>query len=127
MAASLGDYLKSINETKKDILINDKDAEDSYPQYVVTKTLSYHVDTILFANEVNKAKSLNNLQHYHCLLYSIRQGKRFARWSKPDEDDKIIEAIMKVNQCSRERALEQVKLLNDDGKQYFLKRTEQGD
>ena len=55
----LKDWLNSINQNKKNLYEEDPDAK--YPAYIVNRCMSGHLDTVLFANEMN----LN-----HCLLYT---------------------------------------------------------
>jgi len=47
------DYVNAINETKKDIMIDDL-AEKSYASFTVNRSLSYFSDTVLIANEMNR-------------------------------------------------------------------------
>ena len=53
------EYLKSINESKKDIMIDDL-AEKEYNSFIVNRGLSYFKDTILYANEMNRYHHLDN-------------------------------------------------------------------
>ena len=53
----LKDWLNSINFTKEN-LIEDPDAISSYPPYIINRCLSGHLDTVLFANEMNKYADL---------------------------------------------------------------------
>ena len=51
---SLTEYLKSINETKQNLLDSeDTTWEKEYPAWVVTKCMASHYDTVLLANEMN--------------------------------------------------------------------------
>ena len=54
MSYQLKDYLYSINQSKKNILDDDIDAERGYPPYIINRCLSSFTDTILYANEMNK-------------------------------------------------------------------------
>ena len=46
------EYLKAINITKKDVMVDDI-AENNYNSFIVNRSLSYFPDTVLFANEMN--------------------------------------------------------------------------
>ena len=50
----LKDWLNSINNTKKDLLEEDPLCQ-GIPPFIINKCLSGHMDSVLFANEMNKA------------------------------------------------------------------------
>ena len=45
----LKDYLYSINQSKKNILVDDINAEKKYPAFVINRCLSSFTDTVLLA------------------------------------------------------------------------------
>ena len=53
------EYLKAINESKKDIMVDDI-AEKEYNAFIINRGLSYFQDTILYANEMNRFHHLDN-------------------------------------------------------------------
>ena len=57
----LKDWLNSINFTKENLIEDDPEAIKSYPPYIVNRCLSGHLDTILFANEMNEQRE-NSVQ-----------------------------------------------------------------
>jgi hypothetical protein len=87
------DFINSINFTKKNMMRgteNDDLAEKSYVPYITNRTLSYFTDTLLYANEMNRfASTLDSKLQYEFLLNSIRPKKRFAKWSKPEQDNDL--------------------------------------
>jgi len=87
------DFTNSINQTKKDLMrgtANDKIAEKSYSPFLTNRALSYHNDTVFYANEMNTRHHLDNLLQYDFLLNIIRPKKRFAKWSKKDNDGDVL-------------------------------------
>ena len=60
MADLFKELIPSILQTKQYALLTDQD-ERSYPAFMVNRALSYHRDTILFANEMNRFSSLDNM------------------------------------------------------------------
>ena len=56
----LKDWLNSINFTKENLIEEDSSLIKDYPPYIVNRCLSGHLDTVMFANEMNK----------FCLLYT---------------------------------------------------------
>jgi hypothetical protein len=89
------DFLKAINESKKDLMTdseNDELAERAYTAFIVNRGLSFFPDTILYANEMNRLHILDNKPQFAYLLNSVRSRKRYSKWLKNelDEDIKII-------------------------------------
>lgn len=104
--------LDSINKTKVNGIRSSDDAtsaERSYPRFPVARSLSYHADALHLVNELNmrglSAHEVSNRQHYEFLLHVLQKGKRFAKWSKP-ENQEHIELLMKIFNYSYERAKE---------------------
>ena len=114
---NLSKVLESINYTKEDIL--DPNGKDYVP-FVVNKSLSYFMDTVAYANEMNKYPFLDKRMQYDYLKGSIRKRKRFSGWVKKDKSD-VIDAIIKYYDVSYRKALEYEKLLTEDQKQEIIK------
>ena len=83
----LKDYLYSINQSKKNILDDDTDAEQGYPPYIINRCLSSFTDTILFANEMNKNPHLPHKLQYDFFINSVKPRKRFSPWARKDSID----------------------------------------
>lgn len=86
------DYTNSISHTKKDLMrgtANDKLAEKDYAPFLTNRALSYHNDTVFFANEMNRRHHLDNLLQYDYLLNTVRPKKRYAKWAKKDNDGDV--------------------------------------
>ena len=124
--AKLGDFLKSINQSKQNIMDEDVLAEKEYPAFVVNRTLSYFLDTVLYANEINMHPHLDNKLQFDYLLNSIRSKKRFSRWLKPEQDDKNLEAVKEYYGYSFHKANEALKTLSGEQLSYINKRLEKG-
>jgi len=103
------DYLNSINDTKEDIM----DEEKSYSPFMVNRGLSYFPDTIFYANEMNLRWQTDYRLQYDFLRTSIRRRKRFSKWFKEskDEDLKIVKEYFGYNDRNARFAM---KILTDD-------------
>ena len=103
------DFVTSITYSKKDIMndINEKE----YAPFLVNRSLSYHQDTLLYANEMNSRFDVSHRLQYHYLLNSIRKRKRFAKWAKPELADDL-KIVMEYYSVSREKAEEYLNILN---------------
>jgi len=117
---NLGKVLESINYTKEDVL--DPQGKDYVP-FIVNKSLSYFMDTVAYANEMNKHPFLDKRMQYDYLKWSIRKRKRFSGWVKKDKSD-VIDAIIKYYDVSYRKATEYERLLTEDQKQEILKHIE---
>lgn len=110
------DFVNSISSNKKNLMRdteNDTFSENQYEPFLANRALSYFTDTLLYANEMNKFPFLANKLQYEYLLHSIRPGKRFSKWAKKIENEKIkaIGNYFKVNKTVAEQYL---KLLTED-------------
>ena len=106
------DYLNSINDNKKNIMIDDL-AEKDYNSFMVNRGLSYFYDTALLANEMNQRAHLDNKMQYDFLRTVIRKKKRFSKWGKA-EKLKDLDAIKQYYGYSREKAFQVLSLLTPD-------------
>tara|TARA_R100000030_G_scaffold24531_1_gene17752 strand:- start:136 stop:408 length:273 start_codon:yes stop_codon:yes gene_type:complete len=75
----LKDYLNSINYTKKSVMDSDDPAwEKNYPSYIVNKCMSHHMDTVMYANEMNQYPLLDKKLQYDFFINTVRSRKRFS-------------------------------------------------
>lgn len=108
------DFVNSINYTKNDLMTNSDSnelSESSYVPFVVNRSLSYFVDTVLYANEMNKFNIDKKLQ-YHYLLNSVRPSKRFAKWVKAEVEH--LEDIKQYYGYSTEKAKQALSVLTTE-------------
>jgi hypothetical protein len=103
--AILGDFLKSINT--KSMIVDDIEVEHDYNPFVINRTLSYFMDTVLYANEMNRYPNASNLLQYKYLYHAVKKRRRYSKWTKPEnnEDVKLIQDYYKYNRLDAEIAL----------------------
>lgn len=123
--AKLGDFLTAINQTKKNLMDEDPMTEKEYLPFVVNRTLSYFLDTVLYANEANIRNTADKKLQFDLLLNSIRSNRRFSRWLKPDEN-KDIDAIKEYYGYSNQRAKEVLDLLTGEQLSFIHERLSRG-
>ncbi len=123
--AKLGDFLNSINQTKVNIMDEDALTEKEYPPFVVNRTLSYFLDTIMYANEINTHHHADNKLQFDYLLNSIRSKRRFSRWLKPDEN-KNLDVIKEHYGYSNQKAKDALNILTEDQLSLLNERMEKG-
>ena len=106
------EYLKSINESKKDIMIDDL-AEKEYNSFIINRGLSYFKDTILYANEMNRYHHLDSRLQFDFLINIIRKKKRWSKWIKASEVDNL-ELIKEYYGYSNEKAKSALSLMSNE-------------
>jgi hypothetical protein len=74
------DWVNSITYNKDNLLT--KYEVNTYNPYLVNKSLSYYVDCVFYANEMNLHSSLKSEVQYLFYLNTIRKSKRYSKWSK---------------------------------------------
>jgi hypothetical protein len=109
-------YVDSVSYSKKNLMrgtANDELAEKGYKPYLTNRSLSYHQDSILYANEMNMRPHLDNKLQYELLLNSLRKRKRFSKWNKQDPDASV-EMIMEYFGYGRSKAEQALRVLTDE-------------
>lgn len=110
------DYLTAINQTKKNIIIdsdNPELAEKLYNPYLTNKGLSYFIDTVHLANEMNKHYELSHNMQFTFLLNTVRKRKRFSKWHKPEKDE-VLDMIVEYYDYSYDKARQVAHLFSDE-------------
>tara|TARA_R100001082_G_scaffold86120_1_gene52712 strand:- start:13234 stop:13617 length:384 start_codon:yes stop_codon:yes gene_type:complete len=109
----LTDYLNSINYTKENLLdTEDELVEKQYTPFVVNRCLSYFPDTIIHSNIINENCHIDKKMQYDYYLASIRKRKRFSKWLKQEESEKI-DTIKEYFGYSNQKAKEVEDLISD--------------
>jgi hypothetical protein len=104
------EIIPSILQTKKSVIKDEIDLKD-YKAFMVNRALSYHMDCVLHANEMNLHGLVDSDMQYQYLLNVIRPIKRpFAPWQKPSKD-KDLECVKTYFKYSEQRAKEVLNLL----------------
>jgi len=124
MKYELKDWLNSINFTKEN-LIEDPDMISSYPPYIINRCLSGHLDTVLFANEMNKYSNIDKDMQYSFFLYTLRKRKRFSPWLKKEQVDDL-DLVKKHYGYSNEKAKVAVSLLTKTQLEYIRNKHDMG-
>ncbi len=117
----LKDWLNSINFTKEDLSYDIK----TYSPYVVNRCLSGNIDSILFANEMNKYSFLQKDMQYSFYLNSLRKKKRFSPWLRKEKVTDL-EIIKQYYGYSNEKASNALKILTPEQIHFIKQRLETG-
>lgn len=109
------DVTKNINSKTGRIDFGDK--ANKVPLFVVNKVFSNTIDSLMYANEVNKFSMNDNQLAYDFYYYALPKKKRFGKYnkkSKDTHDTELLEAIMEVYKYSTEKALQCIDILADN-------------
>jgi hypothetical protein len=116
------DIVPAILQTKKDVLDNEKD----YNAFVVNKALSFHMDCILQANQMNMLPNLDGKLQFQYLLNSIRGYKRpYQKWHKRETMENL-DAVKEYFNYSNEKAKEALSILSDAQIEQIKKEIDKG-
>jgi len=119
------DYVNAILQNKKQI-INDDITEKDYLPFIVNRSLSYHKDCIMYANEMNRRHFLEKKLQNDFLLNTVRSQKRpFAKWVKSEKSDDL-ECIKTIYGFSDSKAREALRLLSNEQIQQLKEKTQLG-
>lgn len=104
------DFVKSVTETKENIFDgNEKD----YNSFVINKALSFNVDCVFIAQELNKYSQVPKHAQYLLWLNSIEKKRRYGKWVKKESMPDDIELIKEAYGYSDSKALTVLSLFTD--------------
>ena len=106
------EYLTAINDSKKDIMIDDI-AEKGYNSFMINRGLSYFNDTVLMANEMNIHHQIDSRLQFDFLINIVRKRRRFSKWAKPQVESDI-EVVKQYYGYSNEKARQALTLLSPE-------------
>lgn len=119
------DYVNEILVGKKNLIVDDASEKD-YSPYLVNRSLSYHLDCIMFANEMNRRHHIDKKLQNDFMLNTIRaQKRRFMKWVKPEKSDDL-ECIKIAYGFSNTKAKEALRLLSEDDLKQLKEKTDIG-
>ena len=121
----LKDWLNSINLTKKNLIDEDPSLEKEYNPYIVNRIYSGHLDSVMFANEMNKYSFLSKKIQYDFYLNSLRSKKRFSPWLRKDKI-KDLDYVKRYYGYSNEKAQQALKILTKEQLNFIRLKFETG-
>ena len=121
----LKDWLNSINFNKENLIEEDPSTIKDYAPYIMNRCLSGNIDSILFANEMNKYSFLDKDMQYSFYLNTLRKKKRFSPWLRKEKVTDL-EIIKQYYGYSNEKASNALKILTPAQINYIKQRLETG-
>ena len=123
MMTELKDWLNSINQNKKNIL--EEDPTSKYPSFIIIRCMSGHLDTVMFAIEMNLSAQLDSDMQYSFYLNSVRKRKRFSPWLRKDEI-KDLDSVKRYYGYSNEKAKQALRILTKEQLNFIKSKFETG-
>jgi hypothetical protein len=127
MADLFKEIIPSILQSKKDYLVDEHD-EKAYAgdAFLVNRSLSYHMDCVLYANQMNMNPHLDGKLQYQYYINTIRSMKRkFQPWQKVDKNSDLI-AVKEYFGFNNEKAKQALRILNNDQITLIKEKTNKG-
>ena len=119
------DYVNAILQNKKQLIV-DEITEKDYTPFLVNRSLSYHKDCIMYANEMNRRHFIDKKLQNDFLLNTVRSQKRpFAKWAKVEKNDDL-ECIKLIYNFSDSKARDARRLLSKEQIQELKEKTDTG-
>ena len=119
------EIIPAILQTKKNPFQVEHDYK-VYAPFIVNRALSYHLDCVLYANEMNMRPFIDKDQQFTFLLNTIRSMKRkFQPWQKSSAD-KDMECVKVYFGYSNEKAKEALRILTIEQLEEIKNKVEKG-
>jgi hypothetical protein len=125
MKYELNDWLKSINQSKVNIMDDDSSSKKDYAPYIINRCLSGTIDTLMYANEMNKNHSLDKKLQYDFFINTVRTRKRYSPWIK-QEKIKELEVVKSYYGYSNEKAKQALRILSKEQINFIKTKIETG-
>lgn len=119
--SNVWDWYNSLNLTKNNLL--DKENIKDYVPFVVNKSLSYHIDSVLLCNEMNRLHHVPHSAQYQFYLHLLKKRARYSKWHKA-EISSDIELIKKYYDVNDSKAYEIQRVLSRNQILYIKNKLE---
>lgn len=106
------DFINSINNKTK--IEWDDAVEKAYTPFIINRGLSFNLQTVLFANMMNKYPTIDKKMQYDFYFYGVSKGRRYDKWIKKEGTAADIQAIREFYHINNFRALEVLKILSNE-------------
>ena len=121
----LKDCLNSINFTKENLIEEDPDAISKYPPFIINKCMSQHMDTVMYANEMNQYSFLDHKMQYDFYIHIVRPRRRFSPWGKKQKIDDL-DLVKRYYGYSTDKAIQALRILSPNQIDYIKDKLNKG-
>ena len=99
--------------------------EKNYPSYVINKCMSHHMDTVLYANEMNRYQNLDTRLQFDFYINTVRPRKRFSPWGKKQKMNDL-DLVKQYYGYSNEKAKQALRILSPNQLDYIKEKLNKG-
>ena len=123
----LKDYLNSITLNKNNLMGEDSDPawKSKYPAYIINKCMSHHMDTVMYANEMNQYSFLDSKMQYDFYIHIVRPKRRFSPWGKKKKIDDL-DLVKRYYGYSTDKAIQALRILSPNQIDYIKDKLNKG-
>lgn len=115
------DFINDLSYDKKDLSRKyPEEFQANYIPFIVDSIFSDNVDTVLYANEINKFSGILKQQHYDYYLFSIKKKKRYF-YRREKNNVEFLKEICEYYNIVEWKGKELLKILSDEKIQSILK------
>jgi len=97
-----------------------------YDSFMINRIMSNTMDTLFFAEAMNRYYHLSKEQQRDFYLHGITKGKRFGKFNKKISINIDTHMIMNYYQCNLKVAESYLKLMNESALQNLREKTKHG-
>lgn len=117
--------INNISQSKENIWDEIEEA-GAYNSFMVNKGLSYHLDCVLFANEMNRHYNIPDRYQYEFLHVGIEpKKKRFAKWESSKKDAEVL-LVSEFYGCNLTKAAGYRSLMSDEQLEEIKQKLDKG-
>lgn len=106
------DFIGSFS-SKKEYLYDDRLSKDYVP-FIINRGLSFSVQTLFYANEMNCSSALDKKLQHDFYFYFLPKTKSYNKWIKGEKSSAEETLIANKYNVSLEKAREYMKLLSPE-------------
>jgi hypothetical protein len=118
------DFVNAIHYTKEKLIV-DEWSEKEYHAFVINRALSFGIDTVIPANEMNCRPHIPNRAQFSFLINMVRPRKRYNKWLKAEKVEDL-ELIQQYYGFSAPKALTALSLLSAEQIDHIRKQMSTG-
>ena len=100
-------------------------SEKEYAPYIINRCMSGHIDSIMFANEINQYHFLPKKMQYDFFINILRVKKRFSPWLRKDII-KDLDIVKRYYDYNNEKAQQALRILTKEQLRFIKSKFETG-
>ena len=120
------DVIPTLTIKTDNLLVTNPEFESKYEAFMVNRTFSMGIETVLFANLMNYYRNSDKRLQYDFYFYGLPNKKVWNKFTKKDKLNNI-EAIAEYYDYSMQKAKEVLNILTDEQIEEIKKKVYKGE